>query len=84
MVTDCKTLKDLTAKAGSLPAEKRIALDIADVRQGLEAGDQLISTSADRMAADALTKSMTEDTLLTEILRRGYYDFRPAKKNTHR
>ena len=84
MVTDCKSLKDLTAKAGSLPAEKCIALDIADVRQGLEAGDKLFWTSTDRMAVDALTKSITEDTLLTEILCSGYYDFRPTEKIKHR
>ena len=84
MVTDCKSLKDLTAKAGSLPSEMRIALDIADARQGLGAGDQLHWTSTDRMAADALTQSMADDTVTTHILRSGYYDFRPTMKTNHR
>ena len=80
MVTDCKSLKDLTDKVGSLPSEKRIALDIADVRQGIEAGDRLLWTSTDKMAADSLTKLMSEDMFLTRVLRKGYYDFTPTPK----
>ena len=34
--TDCKSLFDLCSKVGSLPDERRVALDLMDIREGIE------------------------------------------------
>ena len=46
--TDCKSLYDLCMREGSLPDERRVALDLLDIREGIEeigekfVGSQLI------------------------------------------
>ena len=34
--TDCKSLYDVCTKQGSMPDEKRVALDLLDVRESIE------------------------------------------------
>ena len=71
---DCKSLVDMAAKEGSLPSEKRTALDFHDVRQYLEQ-DDLEHVSTNIMLADALTKhkSTNERTALEDFLETGRY-----------
>ena len=57
-MTDCKSLVDLTQKEGSLPTEKRIALDIRDLQDGIEQGVNMVWTSTDKMICDGLTKKL--------------------------
>ena len=65
IATDCRSLYDLCRKHGSLPQERRIALDLLDVREGLEDhGDQIRWIPTAHMLADALTKRMPPDLLL--------------------
>ena len=68
--TDCKSRYEMLHKEGSIPTEKRVALDIYDVRQYLDQ-DDLLWTSTSTMIADPLTKhfSMKEPTALADFLR---------------
>ena len=63
--TDCNSLYDLCRKHGSLPTERRVALDLLDVREGLEEfGDQVRWVPTTHMLSDALTKHMSSDLIL--------------------
>ena len=74
--TDCKSLFDLCSKIGSLPDERRVALDLLDVREGIEEmKDQIRWVPTDHMLADGLTKSMPPD-LLMKYLKDGIYSFK--------
>ena len=65
LATDCKSLFDLCKNEGKLPSERRVALDLLDVREGLEEfGDQFRWIPTDHMLADCLTKRMPPDLLL--------------------
>ena len=83
-LTDCQSLVDHCAKEGSLPQERRVALDIADLRSGIADGDDLVWTSTDRMAADCITKHMPDQSLLEQVLKTNRYNFtatgKPGKK----
>ena len=84
--TDCKSLFDLCSKVGSLPDERRVALDLLDVREGIEEmKDQIRWVPTDHMLADAFTKSMPPD-LLLKYLKDGKYSFKydDVIKNTKR
>ena len=84
--TDCKSLYDLCIKVGSLPDERRVALDLLDVREGIEEmKDQIRWVPTDHMLADAFTKSMHPD-LLLKYLQDGKYSFKydDVIKNTKR
>ena len=84
--TDCKSLFDLCVKVGSLPDERRVALDLLDVREGIEEmKDQIRWVPTDHMLADAFTKSMPPD-LLLQYLKNGEYFFKydDVIKNTKR
>ena len=73
--TDCRSLYDCLHKEGSIPSERRIALDIYDVRQFLENDyDALEWCSTNSMIADPLTKHipMAEATMLREFLDTGF------------
>ena len=65
--TDCRSLVDHCRKTGASVSEKRVGLDIADVREGIDRGDALLWLPTDRMAADGLTKHLTEQKALMEI-----------------
>ena len=84
--TDCKSLFDLCSKVGSLPDDRRVALDLLDVREGIEEmKDQIRWVPTDHMLADAFTKSMPPD-LLLKYLKDGCYSFKydDEIKNTKR
>ena len=86
MGTDCKSLFDLCVKVGSLPDERRVALDLLDVREVIEElKDQIRWVPTDHMLADAFTKSMPPD-LLLRYLKDGKYSFKydDEIKNTKR
>ena len=71
--TDCKSLHDCLHKEGSIPTERRIALDVYDIRQYLDT-DDLLWTSTNTMLVDPLTKhfSKLEETALREFLLTGF------------
>ncbi|CAK0857899.1 unnamed protein product, partial [Prorocentrum cordatum] len=75
-VTDCKSFVDLCRKEGSMPTERRIALDLADLRDRLEVGDGLIWTDTRLMLADPLTKHMKDQSYLEHVLKTGEYVYR--------
>ena len=73
-LTDCKSLRDFCRKEGSLPSERRVALDVEDLREGLENHNtRLVWVTTDRMAADALTKRMKDQRVLDDLCRHGVY-----------
>ena len=74
--TDCKSLYDVATKLGSLPDERRVALDMLDVKEGVEEfGDLVRWVPTDHMLADAFTKNMPPD-LLLQYLKTGIYSFK--------
>ena len=63
--TDCKSLYDTTMKPASSTKEKRVALDLLDVREGVEhLGDQIRWVPTDHMLVDSLTKAMNPALLM--------------------
>ena len=63
--TDCKSLYDNIIKPSSTTKEKRVALDLLDVREGIERmGDQIRWVPTDHMLVDSLTKCMNPALLL--------------------
>ena len=57
--TDCKSLYDTCIKPASTTKEKRVALDVLDVREGIEYfKDEIRWVPTDHMLVDALTKAM--------------------------
>ena len=65
LATDCKSLYELCKNDGKLPEDRRVALDLLDVRDGLEEyGDEYRWIPTEHMLADALTKRMPPDLLL--------------------
>ncbi len=74
--TDCKSLYDLCKTEGSMPQERRVALDIMDVREGIEElGDHIRWVPTDHMLVDCMTKAMQPDAML-EFLATGRYAFK--------
>ena len=72
-VTDCKSFVDMYCKEGSMPTERRIALDVADLRERLEAGYELARTDTRLMLADPLTKHMPDQGFLENVLKQCNY-----------
>ena len=84
--TDCKSLYDLCNRVGTVPDDKRCALDLLDVREGVEEfKDQVRWVPTDHMLADAFTKNMPPD-LLMRYLKDYVYSFKydDEIKNTKR
>jgi hypothetical protein len=78
--TDCKSLYDLCMKEGSLPDERRVALDLLDIREGIEEiGDKIRWVPTDHMLVDCMTKAMQPDAML-EYLKSGKYAFKYKKE----
>ena len=73
LVMDAKSLYDSLIKPGSLPKERRVALDVAAIREALEKETDFARWTPTRhMLADALTKSMaTVPPYLDYVLSRG-------------
>ena len=76
LATDCKSLYELRKNDGKLPDDRRVALDLLDVRDGLQYyGDEYRWIPTDHMLADALTKRMPPD-LLLKFLKDSEYTFK--------
>ena len=74
--TDCKSLYDVCTKNGSMPDERRVALDLLDVRESIEEmGDQIRWIPTDHMLVDCMTKTMPPDAMI-EYLKRMEYAFK--------
>ena len=76
LATDCKSLYDLCKNDGKLPDERRVALDLLDVREGIEEfGDSFRWVPTDHMLADSLTKRMPPD-LMLRFLKNNVYSLK--------
>ena len=65
IATDCRSLYDLCNNLVGLPDERRVALDLLDVKEGLEENqDQIRWVPTEHMLANGLTKKMPPDFLL--------------------
>ena len=75
-ITDCRSFVDLVRKEGSMPTERRIALDIADMREGFEGGDSCVWTDTRLMLCDPLTKHLPDQSYFEHVLKTCHYIFR--------
>ena len=60
-VSDCRSMVDNIRKTGASTDEKRAAMDLADLRAGVDAGDLVVWIPTKRMVAARLTKHLTMD-----------------------
>ena len=79
LATDCKSLYDLCSRPTSMPTEKRITLDLMDVREHLDHHPdkyqvRWIPTTA--MLVDAMTKHLVDQTILNQFLQNNDYSLR--------
>ena len=84
--TDCRSLYDVCTKSGSLPEERRAALDIMDIKESIEEmGDQVRWVPTDHMLLDCMTKSIPPDIMLTYLKTMQYaFKYDDVIKNTKR
>ena len=74
--TDCKSLYDTCIKPASTTKEKRVALDLLDVREGMEYfKDQIRWAPTDHMLVDSLTKAV-HPSLLNRYMHDYLYSFK--------
>ena len=74
--TDCKSLYDTCIKPASTTKEKRVALDLLDVREGIEYfKDSIRWVPTDHMLVDCLTKAM-HPSLLNKYMTDYLYSFK--------
>ena len=79
MATDCKSLYDVCIRPTSMPTEKRVTLDLLDVRHHLDQHPdhyqvRWIPTTA--MLVDALTKHLPDQTVLENFMKENKYSLR--------
>ena len=69
-------------KTGSSCKEKRVGLDIADLRDGYDRGDVIRWIPTSRMGADALTKHIPDPDELIDIMMESKYSlvFEPEEE----
>jgi hypothetical protein len=67
LASDCSSLVDHCQKTGSSVSEKRVGLDIADVRAAVDAGDTLCWVPTRVMPADCLTKHLVQQPTTVQI-----------------
>ena len=84
--TDCRSLYDVCTKSGSLPEERRVALDIMDIKESIEEmGDQMRWVPTYHMLVDCMTKCMPPDMMLTYLKTMQYaFKYDDVIKNTKR
>ena len=84
--TDCKSLYDVCTKNGSMPDERRVALDLLDVRESIEEmGDKIRWIPTDHMLVDCMTKDMDASVMLNYLKTQEYaFKFDDVIKNTKR
>ena len=66
-------------KTGASTDEKRVAMDLADLRAGVDSGDLVVWIPTKKMVADCLTKHLTQDEetqSIRDLLRTGYMHLR--------
>ena len=71
--TDCRSLYETTVKTGSSTREKRIAMDLQDVRDGIDEGGKARWIPTEVMLVDGLAKRMTSQDLIENTLLKGRY-----------
>lgn len=69
--TDCRSLYDTTVETDSSTREKRIAMDLQDVRDGIGEGNKARWIPTEVMLADGLAKRMTSQDLIENTLLKG-------------
>ena len=78
LATDCKSLFDLCNRPTNTPTEKRITLDLLDVREHLDREENVLArwipTTA--MLVDALTKHLADLTVLNDFFNSNKYSLR--------
>ena len=84
--TDCKSLYDVCTKNGSMPDERRVALDLLDVRESIEEmGDKIRWIPTDHMLVDCMTKAMPAEVMLDYLKTMEYaFKYDDLIKNTKR
>ena len=73
-VSDCRSMVEHIRKTGAATDEKRVAMDLADLRAGVDAGDLVVWMPTRKMVADCLTKHLTldeETQSIRDLLRTG-------------
>ena len=86
MGTHCRSRYDVCTKSGSIPEERRAALDIMDIKESIEEmGDQMRWVPTDHMLVDCMTKSMPPDIMITYLRTMQYaFKYDDVIKNTKR
>ena len=69
--TDCRSLYDHLKRDAGTPAEKRVALDLLDVRAELQDGTNIGWVNTHRMLADVLTKHLPDPEVLHKFMSDG-------------
>ena len=86
-LSDCRSMVEHIRKTGASTDEKRVAMDLADLRAGVDAGDLVAWIPTRKMVADCLTKHLTldEETFaIRELLRTGRMHLRFSDDGTER
>ena len=86
-LSDCRSMVEHIKKTGASTDEKRVAMDLADLRHGIDNGDIISWMPTRKMVADCLTKHLTFDEeieAICELLRSGKMHFRYADDGTPR
>ena len=71
--TDCESMRSHIVKIGGSVNEKRVRLDLADLREGYDRGDTIRWIPTSRMGADALTKHIANPQELVDIVMKARY-----------
>lgn len=78
-VSDCRSMVQHIQKTGASTDERRVAMDLADLRAGVDAGDLVVWIPTRRIVADCLKKHLTldeETQSIRDLLRTGYLHLR--------
>eukprot|EP00972_Heterocapsa_arctica_P084336 12423652-Heterocapsa_arctica.AAC.1 len=74
-LVDARSLRDHLHKTGSMPTEKRVGLDLADVREWLDRGGKLFWIPTGYMLGDPFTKHFPDTPILDDYLVNYRYNF---------
>ena len=76
--TDCKSLFDLCNRPKSTPTEKRITLDVLDVREHVDRDENVLARSipTTAMLVDAVTKHLADLTVINDFFSSNKYALR--------
>ena len=82
LCTDCRSLSEHCSKCSSGLTEKRVGLDIADLRASVDAGDSLLWQPTDKMVADGLTKHFPKEEHLMKVTLENSYQLAYSKADS--